>query len=104
MSTLSAALTVVAVLAFSGTAAYYQIRRAQTLCENERAQVIGTGRISGSFAPATRPASETRPGTDFAEQDALELLYSLPDYDELAAGRDRLWQAIHDDQAKGEQQ
>jgi hypothetical protein len=52
VSTLSAVLIIVAVLAFSGTAAYYQIRRAHNLCEDERARALETGRISGNFAPA----------------------------------------------------
>lgn len=51
MSTLSAVLIVVAVLGFSGTAGYYQIRRAQAVCEAERARVLDEGQIRGSFAP-----------------------------------------------------
>jgi hypothetical protein len=104
VSTLSAVLIIAAVLAFSGTAAYYQIRRAHNLCEDERARAIEAGRISGSFAPAARPASETRPGTDLAAQDALELLFGLPVFDpELTAGRARMQQAIDDDTTQGEQ-
>jgi hypothetical protein len=102
VSTLSAVLIIAAVLAFSGTAAYYQIRRAQGLCGDESA--IEAGRISGSFAPAARPASEVRPGTDLAAQDALELLYSIPAHDpESTAGRARLQQAIDDDTNQGDQ-
>ena len=102
VSTLSAVLIIVAVLAFSGTAAYYQIRRAQALCGDGSA--IEAGRISGSFAPATRPASETRPGTDLAEQDDLELLYSIPAHNpDVDARLDRLRQAVRDEQQKGDQ-
>jgi len=103
VSTLSAVLIIVAVLAFSGTAAYYQIRRARNLCEDEHARAIETDRISGSFAPAARPASETRPGTDLAEQDDLELLYSIPAHNpDLDARLDRLRQAVRDEQQKGD--
>lgn len=51
MSTLSAVLIIAAVLAFSGTAGYYQVRRAQQTCEDARTGAIEEGRISGSFAP-----------------------------------------------------
>lgn len=51
MSTLSAVLYLIAILAFSGTAAYYQIRRAQALCEIEQTRA-GDGRIRDAYAPA----------------------------------------------------
>lgn len=98
MSTLEAFLIIAAVLAFSVPAAYWQIGRARRAGDAERARAIEEGSIRGSFAPAARPVSETRPGTDLAEQDALELLYSIPAHDpELGAGRARLEQAIDDD-------
>ncbi|MFG2372605.1 hypothetical protein ACGFY9_14140 [Streptomyces sp. NPDC048504] len=98
MSGTTAGAIVAALLAFSLAAACWQIRRANNICEEERARVLEEGRISGSFAPAARAASETRPGTDLAEQDDLELLYSIPSYGlGFEVGRARLQQAINDD-------
>ena len=48
--------------------------------------------------PTARPVIETEPGIDLAEQDELELLWSLPAY----TGLDRLDDAIRNQQ-QGEQ-
>jgi hypothetical protein len=51
--------------------------------------------------PATDP--DTRPGTNAAVQDELELIYALPAYDPAwDAGRERLWNPIHDEHTEGE--
>lgn len=45
------------------------------------------------------PVRETGPGINLADQDACELMLNDP---EFAARCDRLWQAIRDEQQKGE--
>jgi hypothetical protein len=84
MSTLSAALTVVAVLAFSLPAAYWQIRRAMAE-ESTRDRIV-------------REAHERAETARLL--DGLELAWSLPAYTspDLDAGCDRLRQAIRDQQ------
>ena len=50
-------------------------------------------------ALAAAPVIETEPGINLADQDACELLLDDP---EFAARCDRLWQAIRDEQQKGD--
>ena len=84
MSTLSAVLTVAAVLAVSLPAAYWQIRRARAE-ESTRDRIIRES--------LERP--DPRWGTDVAVQDACELIWSMPEFDpDLDAGCDRLRDAI----------
>jgi len=111
VSTLEAALVVTAVLLIGLPTAYVQLRRAMRH-ESERDRIIAASCLSPEAA---------------REVDDLELLYSLPDYDrataavddgltqifeqlgpppaydpELDAGCERLWDAIRDDQTKGD--
>lgn len=98
------ALLVAGLLLFGAGAVFWQLR---AIRRGETAPAAGVAeafdRRDVDAAAKARPVSETRPGTDFAELDALELLYSIPAHDpELAAGRARLQQAIDDD-IKGDQ-
>lgn len=102
MSTIEAAAIVAAVLAFSIPAAYWQLRRARRE-DQERDRIIRGANVSVPRVPA---ASDNWPSADVATQDALELIWSMPEFDpELGAGCDRLWQAIRDEQqnTKGDQ-
>lgn len=106
MSTTAAAVTVIAFFVFSVTAAYLLIRRAM--------------RHEARHHQFLREQADTA-----REVDELELLYSLPDYDRAsaaideglshlfeqlgpppacdpawAAGMERLWNAIRDEQHK----
>lgn len=105
MSTTAAALTVLAVLlGFSFAALCWQVRRARR-AESVRDRIIRESNVRPE--PDVRDASETKPGTDVAVQDALELIYSLDAYDpaddpELNARLERLRQAIRDEQNKGD--
>lgn len=86
MSTLSAVLTVAAVLAVSLPAAYWQIRRARAE-ESARDRIIRES--------LERP--DPRWGTDVAVQDACELIWDMDAYDpELDAGAARLRNAINE--------
>lgn len=110
MSTFGAFYAVAALLAFSLAAAYWQIDRARRH-EAMRDRII---RAANEHAEAAR------------EVDDLELLYSLPDYDRAAAvideglsglfeelgpppahdpaweaGKERLWDAVLDQQDEG---
>ncbi|NUS22722.1 MAG: hypothetical protein HOV92_00640 [Streptomyces sp.] len=87
MSTTHAALIVAAVLAVALPAAWWQIRNAQ------RHQFERDCIIDAAHERAERAA----------QLDDLELAWSMPAYDpELNAGCDRLWDAIRDEQQKGE--
>lgn len=58
-------------------------------------------RITAARARTISPAViETEPGINLADLDACELMLNDP---EFAAHCDRLWQAIRDEQQKGEQ-
>lgn len=88
MSTPTAALIVLAVLAVGLPAAYWQIRRACDY-ESDRDRIV-------------REAHERARAA--AQLDDLELAYSLPAYDRAwDAGVERLWNAVRDEQQKGEQ-
>lgn len=50
---------------------------------------------------AAAPVVETEPGINLADLDACELMLNDP---EFAAHCDRLWQAIRDEQQKGDRQ
>lgn len=81
MNTTAAALTVAAVLLVGLPAAYWRIKRAEAVCD----------RLIRERADAAR------------ETDDLELAYSLPAYDPAwEAGMERLWNAIRDEQTKGD--
>ncbi|MFE7972965.1 hypothetical protein [Streptomyces shenzhenensis] len=85
MSSHAIAIAILAFLAASLAGGIWQVRRAART-ESTRDRIV---REAHERAEAAR------------EADALELLYSLPAYDRVwAAGRDRLWDAIHDDQQK----
>jgi hypothetical protein len=87
VSTLEAALIVAAVVLVGLPVTYVQIRRAQRH-DAARDRIIHASVLSVEGA---------------REVDELELLYSLPDYDPVwEAGRERLWDAIRDEQQKGE--
>ena len=90
MSTLEAALIVAAVVLVGLPVTYLQIRRAQ------RHDAARSDLIAHASVLSTEGAREV---------DELELLYSLPDYDPAweSAGCERLWDAIRDEQQKGEQ-
>lgn len=84
MSSRAAAIAVIAFFVFSVGAAYLLIRRAMRH-EARHHQVL-------------REQAETT-----RQVDELELLYSLPAYDPAwAAGMERLWDAIRDEQHKGD--
>lgn len=98
------ALVAAGLLLFGAVAVFWQLR---AIRRNETA-AMGVAEAFDRRDPATHPAErrpeEARPGTDLAQQDALELLFSLPALDpELTAGRARLQQAIDDDTTQGEQ-
>ncbi|MEU1448714.1 hypothetical protein [Streptomyces mirabilis] len=85
MSTTTAALIVFALLAFALVAAYWQIRRACDY-ESDRDRIVREAHEQAHTA---------------AEVDDLELTYSLPAYDPAwAAGVERLWDAVRDEQNK----
>lgn len=91
MSTLEAALVVVAVLAFSLPAAYWQLRRAQ------RHEAARDRIIRESCELPVPAAADNEAGTDCAAADECALIFSLPAYDPaLDAGCERLWDAIRD--------
>lgn len=84
-TTAAAALTVIAFFVSSVTAAYLLIRRAM--------------RHEARHHQFLREQAETT-----RQVDELELLYSLPAHDPAwAAGMERLWDAIRDEQHKEEQ-
>ena len=89
MSTLEAALIVAVVVLVGLPVSYLQIQRAQQ-ADAARDQILHASVLSTEGA---------------REVDELELLYSLPDYDPAweSAGCERLWDAIRDEQQKGEQ-
>lgn len=81
MSSLAAFAVVVAVLAVSLPAAYWQIRRAQR-GESTRDRIV---REAHERAESAREAED------------LERIYSLPVYDPAwEAGLERLWDAVRD--------
>lgn len=55
----------------------WQIRRARR-ADAKRDRIASGSNVRPE--PDVRPVSETKPGTDVAVQDALELLYSMPAY------------------------
>lgn len=57
-------------------------------------------RITAAQKRTTPAVIDTEPGINLADQDACELMLNDP---EFAAHCDRLWQAIRDEQQKGEQ-
>lgn len=83
---------VAVLLTFAALVLRWQIR-------NLRAASATSDRI-------VREERDRRPGTNAAVQDELELIYGMPAYTapdpELDAGCGRLWDAIHDEQQKGE--
>jgi hypothetical protein len=81
----------VVVLIVGGWTAVRLSRRADARAEATDAALAAT--------PTARPVIETEPGFNLAEQDDLELLYSMPAY----TGLDRLRDAIRNEQQKGEQ-
>jgi hypothetical protein len=85
MSTLEAALIIAAVLVVGLPVTYVQIRRAQRH-DSERDRIIRASLLTPEAA---------------REVDDLELLYSQPAYDKAwDAGRERLWDAVRDNQQK----
>lgn len=79
MSTTAAALTVLGVMAPGLAVTPWLIRRAR-LADAKRDRIASESNVRPE--PDLRDASETKPGTDVAVQDALELLYSMPAYGE----------------------
>jgi hypothetical protein len=87
VSTLNAALIVAAVVLVGLPVTYVQIRRAQ----RHDAACGLIAHASGLSAEGAR------------EVDELELLYALPAHDPVwEAGCERLWDAIRDEQQKGD--
>lgn len=88
MSTLEAALIVAVVVLVGLPVSFLQIRRAQR-ADAARDQILHASVLSTEGA---------------REVDELELLYSLPAHNPVwDAGGERLWDAIRDEQQKGEQ-
>jgi len=92
VSTTAAALTVLATLAISLPATYWQIRRAAG-AESTRDRIIHEARQRTGLA-------DTTPGIDTGLQDACELIWDLPAYGtpdpDLDEFCDRLRDAIRD--------
>jgi hypothetical protein len=91
MSTTAAAIVSILLVAAGLYIAYRQTRRAIRHDAQRREQFIRS---------TVGPFVDTRPGTNLADLDACELLLDDP---EFAARCERLWQAIRDEQQKGEQ-
>jgi hypothetical protein len=94
MTTLSGCLTIAAVLTLSAIGLRWQIRRARAAdaCNTARDRIIREANVRVGLTP---PAADNWPGVNVADQDACELIWSMPEHDpELAAGCDRLWDAI----------
>ncbi len=84
----------------------WQVRRALRDGASEVEQILADADAHAAPLYGTGPGPDERPGSDAVVQDALERLYNphayrAPDPD-LAAGCERLWNAIHDEQQKGD--
>lgn len=99
MSTLTAALIVTGVLAVGVPALWWQIRAAARREESRRDRFIREHCWPSALRVACAPDNEA--GINLADADECALTYSLPAYDpasdpQWAAGRARLFDAIHD--------
>ena len=109
MSTPAAFLTVAAVLLVSVPFAYWQIQRAMSV-ESERDRIIREARATTrvwdpdtaewvELPPGVKPGPGQLPEDEVAEIRELRLAFEAPAYDpHLAAGCERLWDAIRDQQ------
>ena len=105
MSTLTAALIVVGVLAVGVPALWWQIRAAAHE-ESRKERFIREQCRPSVLRVACAPDNEA--GINLADADECALTYSLPAYDpasdpQWAAGRARLLDAIRDERQKGDQ-
>lgn len=76
-------LAIAVVILAAAVAFLYWIWRTGDRCKGRpymRARIVRGSNVRPE--PDVRDASETKPGTDVAVQDALELLYSMPAYGE----------------------
>ncbi|KOG21769.1 hypothetical protein [Streptomyces viridochromogenes] len=99
MSTLGAALILLAVLGFSLTALFWQIGRARRV-ESERDRIIREAEQHDVGPDALRLLQELDAHLD-AYAAAVHGLYEQPHISPdpvLAAGRERLWDAVRDNQ------
>lgn len=78
------------------------------LCRTRRRPVVTvwdfTAHTWTTLPPGTQPGPNQMTARDIATADPLELLWLTPAYDrDLAAGCDRLRQAVRDEQQNGDQ-
>lgn len=99
MSTTAAAVTVLGILVVCLPGAHWVICRLRQAASS-RDRLIREARERAGLPPA---AVDNQQGSNHAWADECALIYSLPAYDPAwDAGRERLWDAIRDEQNKGE--